>query len=79
LGRELVFFAESKHSQYLRTQPSEYAGFRRLADGKREREMGRGESIHPSTPMPGLLNGIPYDDWWREREGQGKGRKKIAF
>jgi hypothetical protein len=44
-----------------------------LADGKRERERGGGESIHSSTPAPGLLNGIPYADWCRVREKKMEG------
>jgi hypothetical protein len=39
-----------------------------LVGGKRERERGGGESIHPSTPARGLLNGIPYAGWWTVRE-----------
>jgi hypothetical protein len=34
----------------------------------RKRERGEGESIYPSTPAQGLLNGIPYDSWWRVRQ-----------
>jgi hypothetical protein len=50
-----------------------------LAGGKRERERRREESIHSSQPAQGLLNGIPYAGWWRKKEGEGKGRRKVAL
>jgi hypothetical protein len=41
-----------------------------------ERERGKGkeggESIHPSTPIRQLLNGILYAGWWRVRKRKGK-------
>jgi hypothetical protein len=46
-----------------------------LAGGKRKRERKGRESIHPSAPEQGLLNGIPYDGW-RER---GKARWVVAL
>jgi hypothetical protein len=44
-----------------------------LAGGKSERERRGGESIHPSTPERGLLNGIPSAGWWRVRERKREG------
>jgi hypothetical protein len=34
-----------------------------------------GKSVHSSTPAQGLLNGIPYADWWKVKERKMKGRK----
>jgi hypothetical protein len=67
----LFFFwlAGSKHSQYLRIEPSEYVGFP-YADWWRDMEReGRkiyllrenhSPECHPTTPTQVLLNGIPY-------------------
>jgi hypothetical protein len=46
--------------------------FPMLAGGKRERERGGGESVHPSTPALGLLRGISYAAWWTVRERKGE-------
>jgi hypothetical protein len=48
-----------------------------------ERERGKGkeggESIHPSTPIRQLLNGILYAGWWRVRQRKRKGGKLLPF
>jgi hypothetical protein len=71
----LFLLAGSKHSQYLRTQPSDYVGFPYGGwwREREERERGRGESIHPSTLAGELLSGTPYAGWCREGEWERKG------
>jgi hypothetical protein len=46
---------------------------------EREEERGGRECIHPYTLAGRLLNGVPYAGWWRERETEEKGRRKVAL
>jgi hypothetical protein len=47
---------------------------------EKERERREeGKSIHPSTPTPELLNGIPYAGWWRVRNKEKRERRKVAL
>jgi hypothetical protein len=42
---------------------------------EREREKGEGKTHSSPTLAQGLLNGIPYAGWWRDREMKREGGK----